>query len=296
MLGSQADAALPIPGDAPARRGARRCPVGAADVPRPGSEVGFDSGTAGISACSEHQFPAGGETPTAGTELNFPRSSKGTGVSPQRPVPPYLRRLALGSLRLRLPPRPEEEEEESGDPEHPQHRQRQAAGRAPHGCGGWGGGGRKRQKGAKGEKRGVDRPLRSRRCESQAVSALQGREKEEKEEGRGGKGRRRERRHQHRRGEGGVLEPKLLAPGRGSRPALRGERSPRCPPPAHRAAPGSAAELDPAGAALLIPVRPGGGGGGRVDRCLTACTGGSDMMGRLIYPIETAGGIQVGGI
>lgn len=77
--------------------------------------------------------PRRGETPTAGTELNFPRSSKGTGVSPQRPVPPYLRRLALGSLRLRLPPRPEEEEEESGDPEHPQHRQRQAAGRAPHG-------------------------------------------------------------------------------------------------------------------------------------------------------------------
>lgn len=62
-------------------------------------------------------------------------------------------------------------------------------------------------------------------------------------------------------------------------------------PLAHRAVPGSAAELVPAGAALLIPVPARG-----LDRCLTARTGGSDMMGRLIYPIETAGGIQVGGI
>lgn len=106
-------------------------------------------------------------------------------IPPGWPRPlPYLRRALLGSRRLQLPPRPEEEEEEGGEPEHPQQRQRQPPRRPPHHPREQGGKVRLRR-GMKGGgslpgaglswERGLACPPRSRRCESRAVHALQGR-------------------------------------------------------------------------------------------------------------------------
>lgn len=301
---------------------------------------------------------------TAGKFFPGRRRALPTGCVPAPPPLAHLRRVPLGSRRLQLPPRPEEEEKERGEPEHPQQRQRQPPRRPPHPREGWekserwgmkgrewGRGGRWAPPGAAGAglggEKGLARPPRSRRCESRAVHALQGRGGEKEEEAPAGGGlepvpeplaggrcctqtadlpprpggaaagpRRCPARPSGDRAWGGCGHPGTAAPGT----AFRGRRGcvslgppdslpghAPCVGPGHFPAPPSRARKDARGPAAprrswpvrspsWSPSRSWSGAEARGGQRSTTHRGGSDMTGRLIYPIETAGGIQVGGI